>query len=193
MKAASIVNWYRDLPGSAQVVCGVLAAGFALLFFLVAARGLSWYLEGNERLLSSEPRYARLQGFIQHVDALRASNQQIGDSLSELAYPADEGNASVAAVAQQQLRRLLDTAGMQVSGSQVLSPTEHAGLVEIRLQLDASGPMEALEQALVALRDARPMVFVSSLEIAPVQNRQRNAPVVQNVSLSLQASVVKLQ
>lgn len=186
-------RWYRMLPGHARVVSGVLVLALVLLILVVASRGLGWYIEGSERLAYAEPRYARLQGFILNVDALRASSEQINETLSGLAYPASAGLAGAEADAQQQLRGLLRTAGMEVSGSQVMSPKEHEGLVEIRLQLDAAGSMEALEQALVALRDARPLVFVGSLEVTPLRSRRRDAPEIQNVSLSLRASVVKLQ
>lgn len=180
-------------PGHVRLVAGTLFGTVFLVLLLVAMRGVSWYLQGSERLAFTEPRYARLQGFIQSVDTLRINSAEVASSLRDLTYPAEDDLAATGASAQQHLRRLLESSGLDVSGSQVLSPEEHEGYLEIRLDLEANGPMEALEQALLALSEARPLVFVRSLDLAPQHNRRRNAPEVQNVVLSLEASVVKLQ
>lgn len=186
-------QWYGGLPVHARLVSTALFAAIAALLLIVALRGLGWYLDGSERLADSEPRYARLQGYIHSVDALRDSSAAIDQALDGLTYSADRDVAATGAAAQQQLRRLLESAGMAVSGSQVLSPEEHEGFQEIRMDLEASGSMAALEQALIALREARPLVFVQSLQVTPVRTRSRNAPDEQNIALSLNVSVVKLQ
>lgn len=192
-RTQAMLENFRAWPGHIRLVAGTLLGTILLLLLLVTLRGVSWYLQGSERLAYTEPRYARLQGFIHSVDTLRVSSAEVAASLRDLSYPAEDDLAATGASAQQHLRRLLEGAGMDVSGSQVLAPEEHEGYLEIRLDLEANGSMEALEQALLALREARPLVFVRSLDLTPQHNRRRNAPEIQNVALSLKASVVKLQ
>ncbi|MEQ9465303.1 MAG: type II secretion system protein GspM [Haliea sp.] len=187
----SILRTVTAMPAHARVVAAVLVAALFVLLLLVAGTMVSWYAEGSQRLQHAEPRIARLLGFADSVEALRASSEQIGQRLEALAYPATADLASTGANAQQQVRRLAEAAGLGVTGSQVLGPTGHDGFQEIRIDVTASGTMDGVEQVLLGLREARPLILVRSIEVTPVLNRRQQT--VQNVALSLRVSVLKLQ
>lgn len=179
------------LPTHARLVAGVLLAVLLVLLMLATGKMLSWHAEGSQRLEHAEPRIGRLLGFADSVEALRESSEHIGQRLQALAYPATTDLASTGANAQQQVRRLAEAAGLEVTGSQVLGPTAHEGFQEIRIDVTASGTMEDLEQVLLGLREARPLILVRSVEVTPALNRRQ--PTAQNVALSLRVSVLKLQ
>ncbi len=186
-----ILHTVSALPVHARLVAGVLLAAIVLVLLLVAGRMLSWYGEGSQRLQHAEPRIGRLLGFADSVETLRTSSEHANQRLEALAYPASDDLASTGANAQQQVRRLAEMAGLGVTGSQVLGPTAHDGFQEIRIDLTASGTMESVEQVLLGLREARPLVLVRSVEMTPVLNRRQQTA--QNLSLSLRVSVLKLQ
>jgi len=186
-----LLHTVAALPAQARLVAGGLLAVLLVLLLLVTGRMLSWYAEGSQRLQHAEPRIARLLGFADSVDTLRESGTHIGQRLEALTYPATTDMASTGANAQQQVRRIAEAAGLGVTGSQVLGPTAHEGFQEIRIDLTASGTMESLEQVLLGLREARPLILVRSIEMNPVLDRRQQTA--QNLSLSLRVSVLKLQ
>ena len=186
-----ILHTVTALPAHARFVAGVLLAFLVVLLLLAAGRMLSWYADGSQRLQYAEPRIARLLGFADSVETLRESSEHIGQRLEALAFPATMDLASTGANAQQQVRRLAEAAGLAVTGSQVLGPTAHEGFQEIRIDVTASGTMEDVEQVLLGLREARPLILVRSVEVTPALNRRQ--PTAQNVAVSLRVSVLKLQ
>ena len=181
----------RQLPPSAQLVAGTLVAGALLFLLALAALSLRWFLAGSAALQDADPRYSRLAGLHQSMERLQRASATAESRLAGLAYPASDPLPATEASAQQQLRALLEEAGMAVSGSQLLEPVEHEGFLELRLELKAQGPMAALERFLLALPEARPLVLVRGFDLTRVNTRRREPS--EDVSLSLSAGVVKLQ
>jgi len=180
------------LPRNAQAVLGVLVGVFAVAVLMVLVWSWNWYATASEQLHLLEPRYARLMGYSDSTEQLRASARDAAQQLVGLTYPAEADMPSSGARAQQQLREVLTAAGLAVSGSQVLSPVEHEGFAEIRIDLTTTGPMAGLEQALLSLYAEKPLVFVHSVDITPQRNR-RQQEAGQEVVVKLGVSVVKLQ
>lgn len=180
------------LPRDAQAVLGVLVGVFAVALLVALVWSWNWFATASEQLHQLEPRYARLMGYSYSTDQLRASAQEAARQLVGLAYPAEADMPSSGARAQQQLREVLTAAGLEVSGSQVLSPVEHEGFAEIRIDLTTTGPMAGLERALLGLYAEKPLVFVHSLDIKPQRNRRQQEER-QEVVVKLGVSVVKLQ
>ena len=179
-----------QLPAHARFVVATLLAGILVLLLAVAVLSLRWFAAGSEQLRAAEPRYSRLAGLDQSVDILRRGSEQAKGRLAELTYPASEALPATEASAQQQLRGLLEAAGMQVSGSQLLEPVEHDGFLELRLELKARGTLAAFESLLVALPVARPTVLVRAMDLTRANTRRREPS--EDIVLSLSASVVKL-
>lgn len=181
---------WRQLPRHAQLVAAGCAGVTALVLLLILSSLWGWHSDNKHRLEDIEPRIARLLGYIHSHDQLDDASARAHDQLATLTYPASSDSAATGANIQQQLRHQLEAAGLGVTGSQVLAAQARQGFEEIRVNLTASGSMEALDQALLALQQMRPLVLVNSLELSPARAR-RNDPE-QNVMLQLGVSVVRL-
>ena len=92
-------------------------------------------------------------------------------SLQSQAYTADRDSATTAAAMQQNIRELMITAGLSVSGSQILPARKDEGFDRLSLDISAEGNIDALDDALSGLEDMRPLVFVESVKIKPVRSR----------------------
>lgn len=179
------------LPWHARVVAVALLALLLIVLLLAFSGMISRYSDASQRLSSAEPRIARLLGYAGSVEALRESSEHISQRLAAATYPADADPASVSANAQQQVRRLIEAAGLRVSGSQVLGPAPGEGFQEVRIDLTANGSMADLDALLLALPEARPIILVRSIEVSPTPNRRNLAE--QSLALSLRVSVLSLQ
>ena len=182
------MNWFRANTRSAWIIGLTLLVPLIiycnLLFGLVSVRQA--YQADVDRIA---PRLARLQGLIDHQDALRVSAEQAERLMVDLVYPVTEDRAAVAARLQQNVRQMLVDAGLSISNSQVLPVREEAMFDHIGLKLTVNGSIDALDAGLVALDAHQPLLLVESLEIWP--NRARRSkksdpPVSQSLSASLQ-------
>lgn len=182
-----MIHYFRQLPVHAQVVAaGVLLPVALLLFFILAALG-SWFMEQHSELRDLEPRIARMQGYAISEEQLGESVQTIRNRLLEVAYPATENSAAIGAAVQQQLRQHMELAGINISGSQLLSPRSHEGFEEIRVSFTGSGTMEALDQALVDLQQVSPLLFIREMSISPERERRSSGGQVAMLSMSISA------
>ena len=66
-------------------------------------------------------------------------------------------------------------AGMSVSGSQIRPRQQEDGFDRLVLDVTAEGNIAALEQALLALEDMRPQVFVTALDLKPARVSRRRS------------------
>src|SRR5690606_27133326 len=151
----------------------------------------AWFFSYDARYNELEPRIARLQGYTLSVDELRNSTEQVQRTLAEIAFGSGMDAAATGNEVQQIVRRQLEAAGFTVTGSQLLAPLSHEGFDEIRVGLDVAGPMEALDQVLVALSASRPVLSVSTINLAPA--RARRGDETQVINGSLQVSALRLQ
>jgi general secretion pathway protein M len=118
------------------------------------------------------PRIARVQGIAQSEDLLRARAASLEARLAELVYPFSEDRASTAAALQQSLRAELQQAGLEVSGSQIMSPRVSDDFDHIVVSVNAAGDTLALARALDALAVLRPMVLVQDLDVQAQRSRR---------------------
>lgn len=183
-----MIDYFRQLPAHARAVALALLAVLALILLYVLVALAGWFIDSNRQLQQLEPRIARLQGYTLSEDTLRASAQAVQDNLSDLAYPAADDTATTGAAVQQQLRRHLETAGFSVSGSQLLAAQAHeGGFEELRVDLSGVGSMEALDQVLLELQNARPLLLLRGLSMSPVRTRRGDGTQTLNVEFSVSA------
>ena len=97
----------------------------------------------------------------------------VDEALAELAWPLDKDAAMTAASMQQLVRDAIGNAGLTVSGSQILPAQPGSGFERLVLDLTASGNIESLDEAIVNLKELRPMVLIESATIKPVRARTR--------------------
>ena len=124
----------------------------------------------HARLLGLESQGADLAGLIQRAQALR----------TQYVYPATQDDAQTGNLAQQKVRSIFASAGLQVSSSQVLPSKENKGLDRIPISVRVEGDMLALQSALAVLSSQQPAIFLEELNIQLVgslsQANNRVAP-----------------
>ena len=121
-----------------------------------------------------QPRTARLLGIMESVDQLRVASNEAGGMLRELAYPANRNSATTAAAMQQDIRELMTSAGLSISGSQILPTRGADGFDRLSLDITAEGNIDALDEAFSILGLMRPLVFVKSVTVKPFRTRSRS-------------------
>lgn len=148
--------------------------GLVLLLALYLMLQL-WFLRQDfaDEIEAIQPRTARLLGMLGSVDQLGLASDTAHSMLRELVYPADQGSAMVASSLQQKVRELLTSAGLSVSGSQILPQRKSEKFDRLSLDITAQGNISALDEALSGLELMRPLVFVKSVKIQPRRTSSR--------------------
>lgn len=136
-----------------------------------------WFLRQGfvEEIDAIQPRIARLMGIMQSAEQLHQASGDAGGMLHELAYPDDRDSATTAAAMQRDIRELMTSAGLSISGSQILPLRRGDGFDLLSLEVTAAGNVDALEEAFVNMEEMRPLVFVKLVKVKPTRNRSRRA------------------
>lgn len=168
---------FIDLPRPAQWLSGsvILISVVGTISIMLAALG-SWWVDMSLAGHAAE-QAARYKGYLESSTRLVSVLATYRAELDEFAYPDSGDSGRSGALLQQDLRRISESSGVVVSGSEVKEPVEIDGLVELRVQLNLSGPALAMDQLLAALQDATPLLFLERLEMqGPRQSRRRGGP-----------------
>lgn len=182
---------FAQLPSHARMVAALVLAALLLLGMLVVVELGTWFWQSHQRIGELEPRIARLLGYEQSTEQLRASEELVKRQLEGLVFPSESDAGSVGASVQQDVRRVLEGAGMSVLGSQALGNDKLENLEVIRVKVTATGSMEALDQSLLDLGSNRPLSIVQSLEITPL-NAARRGEAKQEINVEFFLRVVRL-
>ncbi len=166
------MKFLRHLPFHARLVAGILITLLLVGLVVILSSLAGWYAENNQRIDDLEPRIGRMRGFTTNTEQLERSVRQARQQLTRFAYPATGDTATVGARVQQELRGYLEQAGISVTGSQVMEAESLEGFEEIRVDVSATGSVEALDQILLALQEARPLLLIDSLELSPARTRR---------------------
>ena len=154
----------------------VVGSSLGLVLLLVCYLTLQmWFLRQDfaDQIEAIQPRTARLLGILDSIDQLDLASDTAQNTLGELVYSVDQDSAKAASYMQQQVRELLTSAGLTVSGSQILPRREVSGFDRLSLDITAEGDIDALDEALSGLEVMRPLVFVESLKVQPKRTRSR--------------------
>lgn len=159
--------------------------------------GIAWllldYTHYQREIRSLEPRLARLAGLWEVEARLQASGLRAAAEVDGLVYNVTEETGSLGAQMQKSVRELFTSAGMSVTGTQILTPREEEHFTRIGVGINASGDIEALEAVLVQILEARPLVFVDRLDIRPERRRRsRAAQKAQDLQVRVQLISMKL-
>ena len=169
-----------------------LSLGAVLLAALLAGQYvLRKHLWAVETLEQIEPRYARLLGLRDTAEKLEEALKQSRTALSRLGYTSERDAAQVGNDMQQVVRRALQTAGLSVASSQVLSPRSESGFERISVSVQAEGALSGVQLALSALQTETPrMVFDSVVLQATGRNAEDGTPI---ISCRLTVAVLRSQ
>ena len=160
--------------GCSLVVIALLVVYWILHFWLLRQ-------DFADQIAAIQPRTARLLGMEKRFDQLEVANNEAGNLLRELAYPADKDSAMTAAALQQDIREVMAGAGFSISGSQILASRRTDGFDRLGLDITVVGNIDALDDALTELGMMRPLVFVEFVTIKPSRSRARRQPVAEKV------------
>lgn len=157
------------------IVVGTCAGFASILVLACIVYFLSMRQEFVREIESIEPRTARLLGILESAGKLEAASAAAQARLRDLAFPSGRDSATVAASLQQNVRELMNDAGISVTGSQILATRSADGYDRLTLDITGEGNIEALDNTLAELELMRPLVFVESLKIKPVRMRRGSA------------------
>ena len=155
--------------------------GLVALLVLYAILQL-WFLRSDfaAEIESIQPRTARLLGIAESSDRLELASDGADEALQDLAHPVDRDSPTTAAAMQRDIRELMVTAGLSVSGSQILPVRKSTGFDRLSLDITAQGNIDELDQTFADMKVLRPLVFVEFVDVKPVRvRRSRRANVVE--------------
>lgn len=139
----------------------VLLLPLALLGGYVAQKH-QW---AEQRLAELEPRYARLLGLEAQKADIDAALLQARALLSRYVYPSTQDAAQTGNAAQQRVRDIFSSAGLQILSSQALPAKTEKGFDRIALSVRAEGDMLAVQSALAVLTSQSPAIVIDDLDI----------------------------
>lgn len=169
-RAVFIREQFRALPGPARVLVVALASGSAIIVFTVLLWLASWWAESARQVEALEPRVAHILGFLESEEQVKATLSQRDEMLSQAVFPDSGDSGRGGAVLQERVRNLSAEAGLTVIGSEVLEPESLEDTIKLRLGTKVAGPPGALVEFFRLLNEARPFLFVSTVEVdAPRQ------------------------
>jgi general secretion pathway protein M len=174
------------------VISVALTLGLVLLAAVAAGHYVvQRHLQAVETLEQIEPRYARLLGLRETSAQLEEVLKRSRATLSLLGYASERDAAQVGNDLQQVVRRALQTAGLSVASSQVLSPRSESGFDRISVSEQAEGALSGIQVALSALQTETPRLFLDSVVLqATGRVAEDGTPV---VSCRLTVAVKRLQ
>lgn len=153
------------------VVVGLSLSCVVILVLIVI--GDFWFMhqEYAKDIENITPRTARLSGFIQSEKQLAVAASKVEGTLATLAYPSTSDGALTAASMQQEIREVMASAGLSVSGSQILPSREVEGFERLNLNITVVGNIGSVDEAISNMRELRPLVLVKSMNIKPLRVR----------------------
>lgn len=126
---------------------------------------LQKYTWGKERLAQIAPRHARLLGLETQRTELQEARKRAFELRAQYVYPATTDETQMGNMAQQKVRDLLTSAGLQVISSQVLPSKEDKGFDRVPLVLRAEGELLGLQSALSVLSSQQPVIVINELDV----------------------------
>jgi len=184
MVNSPLIGWVKIHRRSALMVGVTLLV--PLYFFLSTLTAvLATRADYAGQIDSIEPRLARLQGLIEHEDALEQALAGVQNRVSDYVYPATTDAAGVGAALQAELRGILGDRGFEVTNSQVLPVRKKPRFDYISVKVVARGSLEQLENSLAELDRFRPLVMVETLDVMPNRTRRRDAPDEQTITVTV--------
>lgn len=192
MSALAMRGLARREGRAVAITLLVLVISVTVLLGSLLMDKLVW---AQETLEVIEPRYARLLGLSDVGPTLDTALQDVRGSLERRAYPSSISPERIGTDAQERIRSMAESAGLAVSGSQILPVRTHQGFVQVPLKVTVDGDLESLRKFLAAADTAMPVVLVDNLQVASVVRRARRgvAEPPQRLNVQLSLSVLRLQ
>ena len=176
------------LPRPAQWLSGSIAMVVLLTSAFITIASLGSWVSDMHQAGQAAKQTARYKGYLESSSRLTEVLFSYQQELAEFAYPDSGDSGRSGALLQQDLRRISERSGVVVVGSEVNEPVETEGLVELRVQLNLSGPPGAMDELFRNIETATPLLFVERFQMqGPRQSRRRGGPpeLTENISVQL--------
>jgi len=164
----------------------------ALFFGLTAVFYTSMYriyTESQGEIDNLEPRLSRLLGVLTAEQELKVARDESDHILASHIY-VDGEESVLTSQMQQDIRALFEEVGLNIHASQILQSKNSKGLIKLFFDITASGTTEGLKEALGALEEKRPNVYLEEATIRPKRYR-RGTQEEQNIDVRLRMFVLK--
>ncbi|MDR1063755.1 MAG: type II secretion system protein M [Azoarcus sp.] len=182
---ASSFRFLRSRAGL-SVALSILAA-LVPVFFAAGCLIHQW-LSANAALEQGEPRLARLRGLRDAAQQVREAREAAEGALLTMAYSSELPADRVGADLQQRLRTAADSAGVAISGSQVVEGKTEDGFGQVVVVMSFEASHEQLQQFLQMLVRQTPTIYVDGLTLAAGRNANGHLAVQARFSVLRQTS-----
>jgi general secretion pathway protein M len=157
-----------------------IVAGALLVLLPLAGLGAFVYVQhhaAEKRLSDLEPRYARLLGMLSQQDQIEDAVDQARQLRDLYIYPPSQDESQVGNAAQQRIRELFTSAGVDVVTSQVLPAKADHRFSRIPVQVRYEGDMAKLQALLVAVgAQSGPAILVEGMTLQILTYANNQAP-----------------
>ena len=143
----------------------------------------------QSQLDSLTPRYARLLGLEASGTDLSKIEAEAATLIKQFTYPESQDVTQAGNDAQQRLRNIFTTAGLEVVSSQVLPPKSEKFFDKIGLTVRLEGNLPALQSAMVVLAGQSPAILVDSFTVQTIGAVKAETP--QRLSIQFNLSVLR--
>lgn len=148
-----------------SMVVGASMVAMLLPFIVLGGYMAQKHQWAQERLDELRPRYARLLGLeVQRAD-IAATLARADAARAQYTYPATQDANQAGNSAQQRIRDIFTSAGLQVNSSQVLPPKDEKGFDRIPVVVRVEGEMLAVQSALAVLSSQTPVIVINDLDV----------------------------
>jgi general secretion pathway protein M len=186
------MSWFRSHQRAAWI-CGLTLALPLLAYLITLSELVGMYSSYQTHIGRTESRVARLQGLIEQQNKLSNASQSALAQVVELVYPGNQDSAAISTTLQTGVRQIFTSAGLSVTNSQVLPVREQDDFDYIGLRITVSGPLDALDAALLDLTQYQPLVLLESLGVRPEGRVRRGAVLEQKITATLQILTLRAQ
>jgi general secretion pathway protein M len=153
----------------------VMRPGVAVWLLLLACvfAGAGWagwlvwtkHQQAVARMADIEPRHARLAGILQREAAFTEQVGEVNKRLNELVYPSSVESQAAGTDAQQRVRQLFTSAGLNLVSSQMMEPKAEGSFDRIPMSVRLDGDLVALQTALSGLDTLRPVIWIDNMSV----------------------------
>lgn len=119
-------------------------------------------------LADLEPRYARLQGLLDHQADLQAMDAKAKETLLQMAFPATQDLAKTGNDAQQRIRSLFADNRLDVIGIQILPGKVEGDFDRIVIHLRVEGAMSDIQAVLGRLAGQPQAILIDNMSFQAI-------------------------
>ena len=194
----TLKNWVARLPQQARWL--VLSSGSLLLLcvLLVLLQISVTLFSGLSQITNTKPRIAKLLGYEEASQEIRAAAEASNAALSIFAFDDSVDADQRGAELQKALRRFASEAGLSIIGSQFVREVDSVeppsdAFITLGVDLTMNGPPLGLDVFLTEVYNFEPALKVVSLDLQQPRRQQRGSvPGVNEDGVNIRTQIVAL-